>query len=180
MKKQITKLTKNEKTKIENRLLSVFAVALGGIMLLTYVYNYLNGSKGFRTAAEIMVYVATVAFIALAVFLKVRENKAKKENQLEKANKYKNWFWTSIAAAIVSFITYPDSLIRAILPQDAYNHFIVNDWSRFIWFGNDGTDTRIIILMALIALYVIAVFIYYGVYLAKAHKASLNKGSKKK
>ena len=180
MKKPITKLTKKEKEKIENRLLSVFAVALGGIMLLTYVYNYLNGAKGFRTTATIMVYVATVAFIAVAVFLKLKSKKLKAENQLEKAGKYNNWFWTCVAGAIISFVTYPDSLIKAILPENAYNSFIVNYWNRFIWFGTDGTDTRIIILMALIALYVIAVFIYYGVYLAKAHKASLNKGSKKK
>jgi len=172
MKKEITKLTKSEKAKIENRLLSVFAVALGGIMLLTYVYNYLNGAKGFRTTAEIMVYVFTVAFIALAVFLKIKASKLKKENQTEKAAKYNNWFWTSVAGAIISFVTYPDNLFKAILPEDAYNWFIVNYWNRFIWFGNDGTDTRIIILMALIALYVIAVFIYYGIYFHKAHKAS--------
>lgn len=180
MKKEITKLTKTEKEKIENKLLSIFAVALGGIMLLTYVYNYLNGSKGFRTAAEVMVYTATVVFIVLAIFLKVKAAKFKKENALEKAKKYNNWFWTSVAGAIISFITYPDSLFKAILSEDAYNWFIVNYWNRFIWFGNDGTDTRIIILMALIALYVICVFVYYGIYLVKAHKASLNKGSKKK
>ena len=180
MKNPITKLTKKEKEQIENRLLSVFAVALGGIMLLTYVYNYLNGAKGFRTAATVMVYVATVAFIVLAVCLKLKENKAKKEDQLEKAAKYKNWFWTSVAGAIISFVTYPDKIFKAILPIDAYNSFIVNYWNRFIWFGNDGTDTRIIILMALIAIYVICVFIFYGIYVAKAHKASLNKGTKKK
>ena len=181
MKKQITKLTKAQKAKIENRLLSVFATALGGIMLLTYIYNYLNGSKGYKQTAEIIVYVAIAAFLFLAVFLKIKATKATKENQLEKAAKCNNWFWTSIAGLVISLLTYPDKIFEAVLSPDAYFSFMVNHWNNFPrWFGNDVTDTRIILLMALIALYTICTFIFYGIYTVRAHKSSLNKGSKKK
>ena len=96
MKKEITKLTKVEKEHIENKMLAVFAVALGAIMLLMYLINWFNGAAGFRTAAKVIVYVAIAAFIILAVFLKIKANKFKKEDQVLRAKKYNNWFIFSI------------------------------------------------------------------------------------
>lgn len=180
MKKEITKLTKLEREKIENKMLTVFAVALGSVMILMYLINWFNGSVGFRTAAKTIVYVAIVSFIALSVFFKIKANKYKKEDSLEKAKKYNNWFIFSIVAAVVSFITYPDDIIKFIIREDAWNWFNINYWDRFRFFGQGSLGTRLIVLMILIGLYTLGVFIYYGVYLHKAKKASLNKGGKKK
>lgn len=180
MKKEITKLTKVEKEHIENKMLAVFAVALGAIMLLMYLINWFNGAAGFRTAAKVIVYVAIASFIILAVFLKIKANKFKKEDQVLRAKKYNNWFIFSIVAAVVSFLTYPDDIIKFIIREDAFNKFYASFWGRFTWFGQGVIGSRLILFIILIAAYTIGVFIYYGVYLHKAHKASLNKGGKKK
>ena len=73
MKKEIKKLTKQQKEQIENRLLTVFAVALGSIMVLLYLMNWFRGSKGFQIAAEVAVYLFTVGFIVLAVICEKRK-----------------------------------------------------------------------------------------------------------
>ena len=180
MKKEITKLTKVEKERIENKLLAIFAVALGAIMILMYLLNWFNGAAGFRTAAKVIVYTATVAFIALSVFLKIKSNKFKGEAQELRAKKYNNWFIFSIVAAVVSFLSYPDDIIKLIIREDAFNKFYASFWGRFTWFGQGVIGSRLILFMILIAIFTIAVFVYYGIYLHKAHKASLNKGGKKK
>lgn len=180
MKKEIKKLTKVERERIENKMLTVFAVALGAIMILMYLINWFNGAAGFRTAAKTIVYVAIVVFVGLAVFLKLKSKKFAKEGQELRAVKYNNWFKFSIVAAVVSFLTYPDDIIKFIIREDAFNVFYASFWGRFTWFGQGVIGSRLIIFMILIALYTIGVFIYYGVYLHKAHKASLNKGGKKK
>ena len=180
MKKEIKKLTKVEKEKIENKLLTVFAVALGAVMILMYLTNWLNGSAGFRVAAQTIIYGGLIAFIVMAVLFKIKSNKLAKEDQTERAKKYNNWFIFSIVAAVVSLLAYPDSLLKLVMGEDAFNSFYVNFWGRFTWFGQSVVGSRLTFFMALIAIYVIVVFVYYGIYLHKAHKSSLNKGGKKK
>lgn len=179
MKKEITKLTKTEKEHIENKLLAIFAVALGSIMVFMYLINWFNGAQGFRTAAKVIVYTAVVAFIVLAVFLKIKANRFKKEDQIARAKKYNNWFIFSVVAAVVSFLTYPNDIIKLIIRDEAYGKFYASFWGRFTWFNQGEIGSRLILFMILIALYTIGVFVYYGIYLHKAHKASLNKGGKK-
>ena len=80
MKKEFTKLTKQQKEKIENKMLTNFTVALGSIMVLLYLMNWFQGSKGFQIAAEVATYIFVVGFIGLAVLFKLKSNKYKKEN----------------------------------------------------------------------------------------------------
>ena len=180
MSKEIKKITREEREHIENRMLTVFAVALGAVMLLMYLANWFNGSKGFKTAAEVIVYIAVVSFIGLAVFCKLKSKKFFKEAQELRAKKYNNWFIFSIVAAVFSFLVYPDNILKLILREDTFNVFYVNFWGRWTWFGQSVIASRLIFFMILIGLYTLGVFIYYGIYLNNAHKASLNKGAKKK
>ena len=87
MSKEIKKITREEREHIENKMLTVFAVALGAVMLLMYLANWFNGSKGFKTAAEVIVYIAVVSFIGLAVFCKLKSKKFFKEAQELRAKK---------------------------------------------------------------------------------------------
>lgn len=180
MKKEIKKITREEREHIENRLLTVFAIALGSVMILMYLINWFNGSAGFRTAAKTIVYIAVIAFIALSVFFKIKSVKLLKEAQELRSKKYNNWFVFSVVAAIVSFLTYPDDIIKLIIREDAFNIFYVNFWGRWTWFGQGVIGSRLIFFMILIGIYTLGVFVYYGIYLRRAHKASLNKGGKKK
>lgn len=178
MKMEIKKLTKKEREHIENKMLTVFAVALGAVMVLMYLLNWLNGSMGFRNAAKTIIYIGIVAFIALAVFCKIKASKFKKENVADKANKYNNWFIFSIVAAVVSFLTFPNDIIRFIIGENAWNNFYLY-WDKFRFFGqNSSTGTMIITLMILIGIYTLCVFIYYGIYLHRCRKSTLNKGKK--
>ena len=174
MKKEIKKLTKQQKEQIENRLLTVFAVALGSIMVLLYLMNWFRGSKGFQIAAEVAVYLFTVGFIVLAVICKKKSNKRKKENVQDNAKKFNNWFIFSIVGAVVSFLTYP-SRILGLVKLGFIDDKIINGLSLF---GLYPLATRLVIFIVLIVLYTVITFIYWGVYMYRAHKASLNKGKK--
>ena len=171
MKKEITKLTKQEKEKIENKMLTTFAIALGAIMVILYLWNWFHGTKGFQIAAEVTVYLFVAVFIALAVLFKVKASKYAKENVSDKAKKFNNWFIFSIVGAVVSFLVYPYTILRGEALKAIINKL------NFLNLG--ATPSRMVIIIALIAIYTVAVFIYWGVYLHKAHKSSLNKGKNK-
>lgn len=175
MKKEITKLTKVEKEHIENKLLTTFAIALGAIMVLLYLMNWFQGSKGFQIAAEVVVYLFTVGFIGLAVFCKMKSNKLKKEGIEAKAKKFNNWFIFSIVGAVVSFLTYPSRILQ-LVKLGFIDDKVVNGLRLF---GLYPLATRLLIFIILIALYTIVMFVYWGVYMHRAHKSSLNKGKNK-
>lgn len=175
MKKQITKLTKQQKEKIENRLLAIFATALGAEMLCMYLMNWFRGSAGFVTAARVLVYSFMILFIALAVFLKIKATKFKKEEQVERAQKYNNWFWVSVAGFICSFVIYPTELISKI---PAIGMPIVTFINKGNFFFGSPISFRLGLIMILVGIYTVVSFIYYGILTRKAHKASLNKGKK--
>ncbi len=173
MKKQITKLTKQQKEKIENRLLAVFASALGAEMICLYLINWFRGSSGFVTAARWLCYILLVLFIALSVFLKIKANKFASQDQLDRATKYNNWFGVSLAGAISAFFIYPTELISFI---PGIGMPIVQAINKVNYFLGNPICTRILAVMILVGIYTVAAFIYYGILSAKAQKASLNKG----
>ncbi len=175
MKKEITKLTKQEKEKIENKMLATFTFALGSIMVLLYLMNWFQGSKGFQIAAETATYIFVVGFIALAVLFKLKSNKNKKENVMDKAKKFNNWFIVSVISAVVSFLVYP-SRILGLIKLSVVDDKVINGLRLF---GLAPLATRLLIFIILIAVYTIAVMIYWSVYMHKAHKSSLNKGKNK-
>ncbi len=175
MKKEITKLTKVQKEKIENKMLTTFTVALGSIMVLLYLMNWFQGSKGFQIAAEVATYIFVVAFIALAVVFKLKANKYKKENVMDKAKKFTNWFIFTVVGAVVSFLVYP-SRILGLIKLSVVDDKVINGLRLF---GLAPLATRLLIFIILIAIYTLAVMIYWSVYLHKAHKSSLNKGKNK-
>lgn len=175
MKKQITKLTKQQKEKIENRLLSVFATALGAEMICLYLMNWFRGSAGFVTAARVLVYSFMILFIALAVFLKLKSNKFQKEAQVERAGKYNNWFWVAVAGFIASFVIYPTEIISWI---PGIGMPIVTFINKGNFFFGSAISFRLGMIMILVGIYTVIAFIYYGIITRQAHKASLNKGKK--
>jgi len=182
MKREIKKLTKQEKEQIDNRLVIVFATALGAIMLLMYLMNWFKGSGGFAMSARIITYIVLVGSIAASILFSIISKKASAKNQLERAEKYKSWKWVVVASAICSFIIYPTEIIGLFkwigLPEAAYQA-IIRPINSFRFFGFFNIDARIIVIMTLVAIATIAIFVYYGIYLNKCHKSSLNKGSKK-
>ncbi len=175
MKKEIKKLTKQEKEQIENKMLTNFTVALGSIMVLLYLMNWFQGSKGFQIAAEVAVYLFVAIFIALAVIFKLKANKNKKENVMDKAKKFNNWFIFSVVGAVVAFLTYP-SRILDLIKLSVVDDKVINGLRLF---GLAPLPTRLLLFIIIIAIYTIAVMIYWSIYLHKAHKASLNKGKNK-
>ena len=175
MKKQVTKLTKQQKEKIENRLLSVFATALGAEMICLYLINWFRGSSGFVNTARVLTYVLLVLFIALSVFLKLKANKFKEQEQTVRAEKYNNWFWVSVAAAICAFFIYPTEII-GLIPGIGIT--VVMAINKLNFFLGSPISFRILVVMILVGIYTVAAFIYYGVISAQARKASLNKGNK--
>lgn len=175
MKKQTTKFSKQQKEKIENRQLSIFATALGAEMICLYLFNWFRGSQGFVTTARWLTYILLVGFIALAVFLKVKANKFAKQEQTERAQKYNNWFFVSLAAAISAFFIYPTELISYI---PGIGMPIVQGINKLNFFFGDPISFRISVVMILVAIYTVVAFTYYSVISAQAKKASLNKGNK--
>ncbi len=175
MKKQITKLTKQQKEKIENRLLAVFASALGAEMLCLYLINWFRGSTGFVNVARYTTYLLLVVFIVLACVLKIKASSFEKQNQTDRCKKYNNWFWVCVAGAISAFVIYPTQII-GIIPGIGMP--IVTAINKLNYFFGNPIAFRICVIMILVGLYTVGAFIYYGVILRKAHKASLNKGKK--
>ncbi len=175
MKKEFTKLTKQQKEKIENKMLTNFTVALGSIMVLLYLMNWFQGAKGFQIAAEVATYIFVVGFIGLAVLFKLKSNKYKKENVSDKAKKFNNWFIFTVVGAVVSFLVYP-SRILGLIKLSVVDDKVINGLRLF---GLAPLATRLLIFIILIAVYTLAVMIYWSVYLHKSHKASLNKGKNK-
>ena len=175
MKKQATKLTKQEKERIENRLLAIFATALGAEMLCLYLINWFRGSAGFVTTARWLTYILMVGFIVLAVFLKLKSKKFVQQGQTARAQKYNNWFWVSVATAICAFFIYPTEIIGLI---PGIGMPIVLAINKLNFFLGSPISFRILVVMILVGIYTIAAFIHYGIISAQAHKASLNKGNK--
>jgi hypothetical protein len=177
--KEIKKLTKQEKEKIENRLLAVFATALGSVMVLMYLMNWFQGSPGFIMASRVLIYVLLILSIALSVFLGIKAKKFKEKEQFDRAVKYKNWYYVTLTAAIASFIIYPTEIIARIFGWirlggigNGINQFINNIHIPRL----TNISSRIVVIMVLIGIYTISAFIYYGMLTRRAHRASLNKG----
>ncbi len=175
MKKQATKLTKQEKERIENRLLSIFATALGAEMLCLYLINWFQGSSGFVSTARWITYILMVGLIVLAVFLKVKSKKFNAQGQTSRAAKYNNWFWVCVAGAISAFFIYPTQIIGFI---PGIGMPVVLWLNKLNFFFGNPISFRISIVMILVGIYTIAAFIHYGIISSQAHKASLNKGIK--
>ena len=180
MKKEIKKLTKQEKEKIENRLLAVFATALGAEMLLLYFNNWFQGQVGFILAARILIYSLLVGGIVGSVLLGLKSKKLKKTGQDERSLKYRNWYFVTLAVAISAFIIYPTEIITRVFGWMR----LVPVGSNIVSFINSARFTpnpitsRVFLIMGLVGAYTIGAFIYYGIKTRKSYKASLNKGSK--
>ena len=180
MNKEIKKLEREEKERINNKLVIVFATALGSIMLLLYLMNWFRGAGGFVMAARIITYVVMAGSLAATILFGIISKKAKASGMAERAEKFKNWKWVMLGACISAFIVYPTELISLLRFIGLYapSQAIIGAINRFNFVGHN-IASRIVIIMILIAAVTIAIFIYYGLYLNKAHKASLNKGAKK-
>ena len=180
MNKEIKKLTKQEREEINNKLVVIFATALGSLMLLMYLMNWYRGGGGFVTAAMTITYVIMVGGIVGTILLSIFSKKALNQGQIERAAKFKNWKWVTLASAISAFTIFPTEIISWLrfIGLGAASQSIISAINRFSFVGHN-IASRIVIIMILVAAVTIALFVYYGIYLNKTHKASLNKGAKK-
>ena len=180
MKREIKKLTKLEREKIDNKMVVVFATALGSIMLLLYLMNWYRGSGGFVSTARILTYIILGAGIALTILFSIISKKAAKMGQDERSEKYANWKWVTLAAAIAAFIIYPTELISLLRFVGLYQFstWAISGINRFNFIGHN-IASRIVVIMILIGVATIWLFVSNWIYLNKCHRASLNKGSKK-
>jgi hypothetical protein len=175
-------LTKQQKEKIENRLLAIFATALGAEMVLMYVMNWIQGSAGFRNTAIGIVYTLIVGFIGAGVFLRIKSKEFAKAGQDERAEKYSNWYKVCLAGFIAAFFVYPTVIISSffgLIRLGAVGNAIVVFINKFNYITGNPITARIVVLMIVIGAFTVGAFVYYGIQSRKAHKASLNKGTKK-
>lgn len=174
MKKQTTKFTKQDKEKIENRLLAIFATALGAEMICLYLINWFRGSAGFMNAARWLCYILMIGLALLAIFLKVKANKFEQQDQLARSKKYTNWFFVCLAGAISALFVWPTQIFGLF---GSAGYAINSAIDKFNFFLGNSVCTRILVVMILVGVYTVAAFIYYSILSSQAHKASLHKGN---
>ena len=157
---------KMQKEKIENRLLTVFATALGAEMLLLYLFNWFNpngllGEIRSRDAAIVICHTFMIVFLLLGIFTVVKGSKLKKAEETLRSKKYMNWFYVCVAGLVSCLYIWPLSILTNVLKLDPMNLVSFNNFHPF--FANSGEQFRVALVMTLIAIYTVAAFIYYGV-----------------
>ncbi len=170
MKKQ-TINAKTQKEKIENRLLTVFATALGAEMILLYLFNWFQTGSNLLLAAKWGTYILMLLFIALGIFTAVKGSSLKKAEETARSKKYMNWFWVCLAGLLSALFIWPVEILANVLKVNPSALIAFNNFHPFL--ANSGVQFRIAMVMILVGIYTVAAFIYYGV-----QSASINKTGK--
>ena len=151
-------ITQEQKEKMSNRVVLNFGVLLAGALVLLYVYNfYVNGYmlpfyKTLRTLGYIFAVLAAAMFGVSFV---------------EKFRKMRNY-------AAIPFGAFIATIFLVFLPNNySYNGFMVqfnNITGKPYYFG-----TAVLVVIALMVLYFIALSVYTAIYLANHPVASQKK-----
>ena len=159
---------KLQKEKIENRLLTIFATALGAEMLLMYLFNWFQINSNMLNIAVGAAHILMIVFLALTVFTAVKGTLLKKADEKERSNKYFNWFWVCLASFLGTFLVYPSQILTKIFGIDPVKLEAFHNFHPF--FSNSGEQFRAALLMCGVGIYTVAAFIIYGVKSAKLGK----------
>ncbi|MBE7018487.1 MAG: hypothetical protein E7413_01200 [Ruminococcaceae bacterium] len=159
---------KLQKEKIENRLLTIFATALGAEMLLMYLFNWFQTNSNMMNVARGAAHILMIVFLALAVFTAVKGTLLKKADETERSKKYFNWFYVCLASFLGTFFVYPTEILTKIFGIDPLKLTDFNNFHPFL--ANNGVQFRAALLMCGVGIYTVAAFIIYGVKSAKLGK----------
>ena len=168
MKNQAT--IKVQKEKIENRLLTVFATALGAEMILLYLFNWFQTGSNLLTAAKWATYILMLLFIALGIFTAVKGSALKKADETARSKKYMNWFWVCVAGLLSALYIWPVEILGNVFKVNSSVLMAFNNFHPFL--ANSGVQFRVAMVMILVGIYTVAAFIYYGVKSAKLGKTA--------
>ena len=157
---------KMQKEKIENRLLTVFATALGAEMLLLYLFNWFQpnsvlGAISATDAAITICHVMMVVFLLLGIFTVVKGSMLQKAEETQRSKKYMNWFYVCLAGLLSCLYIWPLSILTSVFKMDPMHLAPYNNFHPF--FANSGVQFRVALVMTLIAIYTVAAFVIYGV-----------------
>ncbi len=172
MKKQNNSaMIKEQKEKIENRLLTIFATALGAEMLLMYLFNWFQNFSNLLEAAKMATYILMTVFFLLGIYTVVRGSLLKKAEETARSKKYMNWFYVCLAGFLSCLYIWPTEILTRIFKVDPMS---LNGFNNFHpLFADSGVQFRIGLVMSLVAIYTVVAFIVYGI-----KSASLGKEKK--
>ena len=159
---------KLQKEKIENRLLTIFATALGAEMILMYLYNWFQIYSNMQEIAVTAAHSLVVIFLGLSIFTAVKAVLLNKKNESERSKKYWNWFYVCLAGFLGSLFVYPSQIFTHVFKIDPANMYKFYEYHPI--FGNTGEQFRAAVLMCGVGIYTVAAFIIYGVKSAKLGK----------
>ncbi len=162
---------KMQKEKIENKLLTIFATALGAEMLLMYLFNWFQTGSNLLEVAKIASYILMVLFFLLCIYTAVRASLLKKSEELVRSKKYWNWFFVCLAGLLSCIYIWPVEILTKVFKMDPMNLAPFNNFHPF--FANNGVQFRAALLMCGVAIYTVVAFIVYGI-----KSASLGKTKK--
>ncbi len=169
-------IIKEQKEKIENRLLTIFATALGAEMLLMYLFNWFNplgllGTVSSASIASFACYALMTLFFLLGIYTVVRASLLKKAEETLRSKKYMNWFYVCLAGFLSCLFIWPTEILTKIF---RVNPMSLNGFNNFHpFFADNGVQFRAGLVMALVAIYTVVAFIVYGI-----KSASLGKEKK--
>lgn len=162
MKKQITQdAIKIQKEKIESRLLTVFATALGAEMLLLYLFNWFQNYSNLFNVARWGTYILMAVFFGLGIYTVIRSSQLKKAEETARSKKYMNWFYVCLAGFVSCVYIWPTEILSNVFGVDPMKLAGFNNFHPF--FANSGVQFRVGLVMTLVGIYTVAAFIYYGV-----------------
>ena len=160
---------KREIEKLSNKSLTVFTVALFCEVILMFLYSALNGSGAYRNAVEdfiaVLSVIAFVTFIGLLVASLIVKNK-KGESAVSVG--LRNWSFFALAVSIGSFIMVARVMIPAVLGAIGLANLGGAITVKIVRFT--GSFAAGIIMLA-IAIYVIAIFVFYNMKIKKIKKS---------
>ena len=164
---------KMQKEKIENRLLTVFATALGAEMLLLYLYNWfqpssLLGGISAHDAAVTICHILMIVFVLLGIFTVVKGCILEGAGESQRSKKYMNWFYVCLAGLLSGLFIWPLGILTDVFKMDPMLLAPYNNFHPF--FANNGVQFRVVLVMVLIGIYTVAAFVVYGVKSAKLGK----------
>lgn len=160
---------KREIERLSNKSLTVFTVALFCEVILMFLYSALNGSGAYRNAVEdfIAVFsaVSFVSFIGLLVASLIIKNK-KGKSALTVG--LRNWSFFALAVSFGSFLMVARVIIPVLFGAVGLANLGGAITVKIVRFT--GSFAAGIIMLA-IAIYVVAIFVFYNMKIKKIKKS---------
>ena len=152
---------KNELEHISNKSLVIFTVVLISEIILLFLYSAFSGVgshlsklQGFVTA---VCFIGFIGFLAMIITSLVLD---KKKGSKKVIASLKNWSIVSLVISICSFFIYPIDVTTIL-----FSMIGLANKGGVIALKLSGLDEQkvILVIIALLAVYVAGMFIYYGI-----------------